>query len=76
MTLYEDNQSTIFLADGQGEHQRSKHIDVKYRYVQEHIKSQEVRLEYIRSQKNLADILTKGLVASIFLFLTAQLLTR
>ena len=44
MALYEDNQSTIFLAEGQGEHQRSKHVDVKYRYVQEHIKSQEVNL--------------------------------
>ena len=76
MTLYEDNQSTIFLADGQGEHQRSKHIDVKYRYVQEHIKSQEVHLEYIRSQFNLADILTKALVLTVFSFLAAQLLTR
>ena len=76
MVLYEDNQSTIFLSEGQGEHQRSKHIDVKYRYVQERVQAGEVKLEYIRSQNNLADILTKALVASVFSFLVAQLLSR
>ena len=35
VNLYEDNLSAVFLADGQGEHRRSMHIDVKYRYVQE-----------------------------------------
>ena len=76
MVLYEDNQSTIFLSEGQGEHQRSKHIDVKYRYVQERVQAGEVKLEYIRSQNNLVDILTKALVASVFSFLVAQLLSR
>ena len=75
-TLFEDNQSAIFLSEGQGEHQRSKHVDIKYKYVQQNVQEKVVKLEYIRSQNNLADILTKALVAAVFSFLVAQLLTR
>ena len=76
MSLYEDNQSTIFLAYGQGERQRSNRIDAKYRCVQGHVRSQGVHLEYIRSQFNLAHILTKALVITVLSFRSAQLLTR
>ena len=76
LTLFEDNQSTIFLSEGQGEHQRSKHVDIKYKYVSQNVQEKVVKLEYIRSQNNLADILTKALVAAVFSFLVAQLLTH
>ena len=76
LTLFEDNRSAIFLSEGQGEHQRSKHVDIKYKYAQQNVQEKVVKLEYIRSQNNLADILTKALVAAVFSFLVAQLLTR
>ena len=76
LTLFEDNQSGIYLSEGQGEHQRSKQVDVKYRYVQQNVQEKVVKLEYTRSQNNLADILTKAPVAAVFSFLIAQLLTH
>ena len=76
LTLFEDNQSAIFLSEGQGEHRRSKHVDVKYKYVQQTVQEKVVKLEYIRSQNNLVDILTTALVVAVFSFLVAQLLTH
>ena len=35
LTLFEDNQSVIFLSEGRGEHQLSQHVDVKHKYVQQ-----------------------------------------
>ena len=71
MTLYEENQSAIFMAVCKGKHQRSTHIVVNCRYVQEHIKYQGVHFDYI-----LTATLTKVLVLTVVSFLTAQLLTR
>ena len=63
MVIYEDNQSTICIANGQGS-KRSKHIDIKYHYVQDKIAQGDVVLEYCKSTKTqemLADVLTKAL---------------
>ena len=66
----------FYLSEGQGEHQRSKHVDIKYKYVAQNVQEKVVKLEYIRSQNNLADILTKALVAAVFSFLVVELLTQ
>ena len=66
LALFKDNQGTIFLSEGQGEHQRSKHVDVKYKYVQQNVQEKVVKLGYIRSQNNLS---------VMFSLLVAQILT-
>ena len=76
LTLFEDNQSAIYLSERQSEHQRPKHVDIKYKSVAQNVEEKVVNLEYIRSQNNLADILTKALVAAMIIFLVAQLLTH
>ena len=59
--LYVDNQSAIALAKNPVHHQRSKHIDIRYHYIRDEIKRESIRLEYIPSDKNVSDILTKPL---------------
>ena len=39
-----------------------KHVDVKFRFVQESIKMGEIRIRYISTELNWADVLTKALV--------------
>ena len=41
---------------------RMKHVDVKFRSVQETIKLGEIRVRYISIELNWADVLTKALV--------------
>ena len=49
------------LAKGNKNHQRSKHIDIRYRFVQENIENGKLKLEWISTDEMLADILTKPL---------------
>lgn len=40
---------------------RTKHIDVKFRYVCDLVEQEEIEVEYVATQNQLADIMTKGL---------------
>jgi hypothetical protein len=60
-TIYEDNQGCIALARNPVLHKRTKHIEIRYHFIRERIESGQVKLEYIPTQKQLADILTKAL---------------
>jgi hypothetical protein len=72
--LYEDNQSTMAMADGGGQHQRSKHINVKYHFVREQIQLKSMILEYCPTEEMVADLLTKNLKRGPHEFLTRLLL--
>ena len=45
---------------------RSKHIDIKYLAIREHIKAKEVLIEHIRTEQMVADSLTKGMPPKVF----------
>jgi hypothetical protein len=49
------------LAKNPVHHDRSKHIDVKYHSIREHIEKGRVEVAYVRTHDQLADILTKAL---------------
>ena len=42
-------------------HMRIKHIAIKYHYLREVIQEKEVRMEYVNTKEQLADIFTKSL---------------
>jgi hypothetical protein len=44
----------------------SKHIDVRFHSIQEHIKDREVQLVHVQSNDQAADILTKALPKPLF----------
>jgi len=67
IVLYEDNQSCIKIAEEPRKHQRLKHLDTKYNFINESITNNEIKLEYVQSENQLADILTKPLSASTFM---------
>lgn len=54
-----DNQGAIALAKNPVARQRSKHIDIRYHFIRECIKENQVSLYYVSTQNNLADVLTK-----------------
>lgn len=60
-TIYGDNQGAIKLGHNPVNHQRSKHIDIKYHAVREQIKLGTFKIQYIPSKENTADMLTKAL---------------
>jgi hypothetical protein len=59
--LYGDNQSTQELTRSGIKSERTKHIDIKYHFVTDEVSSGKVRLQWIPTAQQLADVLTKAL---------------
>ncbi|KAG6397726.1 hypothetical protein SASPL_143896 [Salvia splendens] len=60
-TICVDNKSAIALSKNPVFHNRSKHIDTRYHYIRECVANQEIQVEYVKSQDQVADIFTKPL---------------
>jgi hypothetical protein len=56
-----DNKSAIELAKNLVNHERSKHIDVHFHFIRDHVKEESVKLMHVVSQDQVADIFTKSL---------------
>jgi hypothetical protein len=56
-----DNKSAIELAKNPVNHERSKHIDVRFHFIRDHVKEGSVELVHVASQDQVADIFTKPL---------------
>ncbi|CAJ2652499.1 unnamed protein product [Trifolium pratense] len=61
-----DNKSTIELAKNHVNHERIKHIDVRFHFIREHLKEGSVELRHVASKDQAADIFTKPLSKEIF----------
>jgi len=72
-TIYCDNQSTILIAKNDTQHERTKHIDIKKFLIRDEIKGGEIRVEWVSSSQQKADIFTKQLNPPTFLSLRQHL---
>ncbi|KAL8089642.1 hypothetical protein AgCh_039213 [Apium graveolens] len=59
--LHVDNKSAIELMKNPVLHGRSKHIDVRFHFIRECIERGELEVEFVSTDKQRADILTKAL---------------
>ena len=59
--VYEDNISTINMIRNGGQNSHTKHIDIRYHYVKDFFTDEKVSIEYVETNQNLADALTKPL---------------
>jgi uncharacterized OsmC-like protein len=65
-TIYCDNSSSIKLSKNPVMHGRSKHIDVRYHFLRDLNNDGVMELKHCRSEKQLADIMTKALKVDTF----------
>lgn len=66
-TMFEDNIPCIKIAEEPRDHQRTKHIDVKYMFIREQIQNKKIILKYVPSENQVADVFTKPLVRTKFM---------
>jgi hypothetical protein len=65
--IWEDNKAAILIAENECRSAgRSKHIDVRYKFVVEAVTEGSVRERYTPTDMNLADVLTKAVPAATF----------
>ncbi len=58
-TIFEDNKGCIAISGNDRTDTRSKHIDVKYHFVRQMIKSNQIQVEYLPTEEMIADMFTK-----------------
>lgn len=58
INCFEDNQSCIKLTE-KCDHKRLKHVDVKYNFIRNLVKDNILVLNYLPSQEQIADVMTK-----------------
>ena len=56
-----DNQSAINMAESYENSKRTRHIDIKFHYIKDIVAKGLIKLKYISTSENIADILTKSL---------------
>jgi hypothetical protein len=59
--IYCDNTSTISISKNPVMHSKMKHIPIKYHFLQEQVAEKNIRVEYVGTKEQVADIFTKPL---------------
>ena len=71
----EDNRTCIAWSEGSvGGSDRAKHIDLRVHFVHDAVKDKIVSLHNVKSEHNVADIMTKALPEPAFAVLRKQLM--
>ena len=68
-----DNTSAINLSKNPIQHSRTKHIDIKHHFIRDLVSNKEVKIEYVSTLNQLADIFTKALPSDQFVKLRNEL---
>nr|GEV26076.1 retrovirus-related Pol polyprotein from transposon TNT 1-94 [Tanacetum cinerariifolium] len=71
--IFCDNTSAIAISNNPVLHLRTKHIDIRYHYIRDHIIKGDVELHFIPNQYQLANIFTKPLDEPTFRRLIVEL---
>ncbi|GKC67774.1 retrovirus-related pol polyprotein from transposon TNT 1-94 [Tanacetum coccineum] len=71
--MYCDNKSVIALCCNNVQHSRSKHIDISFHFIKEHVENGVIELYFVNTEYQLADIFTKALGRTRIEFLINKL---
>ena len=75
LTVFEDNVGCISLSKNPVMHKSSKHIEIRYHFVRERVQDGSLKLVYIPSSENVADILTKSTRKHTFIYLRNKIMS-
>ena len=60
-TIFSDNQGAPTIATNPTDHQRAKHIDIRYHFIRNCLQNNSILIDYVPTALQTADILTKAL---------------
>jgi hypothetical protein len=72
--IYTDSQSAMEWSKNASHHQRTKHIALKYFFIRDVVNSKTIRIAYVSTKDNVADVLTKSTSRPIFKYLFPKLM--
>ena len=71
--IFCDNTSAIAISNNPVQHSRTKHIDIRYHFIREHVTNGIVELHFVPTEDQIADIFTKPLDENTFSKLVSEL---
>ncbi|GJX06538.1 hypothetical protein Tco_0194470 [Tanacetum coccineum] len=57
--LYYDSQSAIAISCNLVQHSHTKHINIRYHFIKEHVENSTIELYFVETKYQLADLFTK-----------------
>ena len=66
MNLYCDNRAGIHIAQNPIQHDRTKHVEIDRHFIKEKLETKIVKLPFVKSEDQLADVLKKAVSSRVF----------
>ena len=66
ITVNVDNIGAIYLTKNATTGSRTKHVDTRYHFVRDYVEDGIIKVQFVRSEENHADIFTKNLNSALF----------
>jgi hypothetical protein len=63
----------VKLSENPVSHDSTKHVEIKYHYIRDIVQRKAVRVEYLPTDEQIADVLTKPLARSKFVYFRDKL---
>ena len=71
--IFCDNTSAIAISHNPVMHSKTKHIDIRYHFIRDHVMKGDIEIHFIPTDKQLADVFTKPLDERTFKHLISEL---
>ncbi|KAI3735627.1 hypothetical protein L6452_15134 [Arctium lappa] len=71
--IYCDSKSAISITANPVQHSKTKHIDVRYHFIKDHVEKGNIEIHFVQTDFQLADLFTKPLDEKRFQFLISKL---
>ena len=66
VTVLVDNVGAIFMSSNVTTSSRTKHVDIRTKYVHQYVEDGIVKIVFVRSESNRSDIMTKNVQGDLF----------
>ncbi|GKA61636.1 retrovirus-related pol polyprotein from transposon TNT 1-94 [Tanacetum coccineum] len=71
--MYYDSKSAIAISCNPVQHSKTKHIDIRYHFIKEHVEKGTVEIYFVRTEYQLPDLFTKSLQKERFEYLVHRI---